>query len=94
MSSIKILIADDDASIRLVLSQAFSRLGYQVRATGNATYVFNTCKPTCVAGTDKTKAVTFVLKDAQLVNGRELFSKIVLKYGTHTRHYSLPTSTI
>jgi two-component system nitrogen regulation response regulator GlnG len=31
-----ILIADDDASIRLVLSQAFSRLGYQVRATGNA----------------------------------------------------------
>jgi len=32
-----ILIADDDASIRLVLSQAFGRLGYQVRATGNAT---------------------------------------------------------
>jgi two-component system nitrogen regulation response regulator GlnG len=33
----KILVADDDSSIRLVLSQAFSRLGYQVRATGNAT---------------------------------------------------------
>ncbi|HUZ14149.1 MAG TPA: sigma 54-interacting transcriptional regulator [Caulobacteraceae bacterium] len=33
----KILIADDDASIRLVLSQAFMRLGYQVRATSNAT---------------------------------------------------------
>jgi two-component system nitrogen regulation response regulator GlnG len=33
----KILVADDDASIRLVLSQAFNRLGYQVRATGNAT---------------------------------------------------------
>jgi two-component system nitrogen regulation response regulator GlnG len=32
----KILLADDDASIRLVLSQAFSRLGYDVRATGNA----------------------------------------------------------
>lgn len=32
----KLLIADDDASIRLVLSQAFSRLGYQVRATSNA----------------------------------------------------------
>src|ERR1700676_5033375 len=30
-----ILIADDDASIRLVLCQAFSRLGYQVRATSN-----------------------------------------------------------
>src|ERR1700759_4002984 len=33
----KILIADDDASIRLVLSQAFRRLGSRVRATGNAT---------------------------------------------------------
>ena len=33
----KILIADDDGSIRLVLSQAFTRMGYQVRATGNAT---------------------------------------------------------
>ena len=32
-----ILIADDDSSVRLVLSQAFTRLGYQVRATGNAT---------------------------------------------------------
>jgi two-component system nitrogen regulation response regulator GlnG len=35
-TSHKILIADDDASIRLVLSQAFSRLDYEVRATGNA----------------------------------------------------------
>ena len=34
--SAKVLIADDDASIRLVLSQAFSRAGYEVRATGNA----------------------------------------------------------
>lgn len=32
----KLLIADDDSSIRLVLSQAFTRLGYEVRATGNA----------------------------------------------------------
>jgi two-component system nitrogen regulation response regulator GlnG len=36
-ASKKILIADDDSSIRLVLSQAFTRLGYQVRATGNVT---------------------------------------------------------
>ncbi|WP_419317117.1 sigma 54-interacting transcriptional regulator [Caulobacter sp. ErkDOM-E] len=36
-ASKKILIADDDSSVRLVLSQAFTRLGYQVRATGNAT---------------------------------------------------------
>jgi len=31
----KILIADDDSSIRLVLSQAFMRMGHQVRATGS-----------------------------------------------------------
>ncbi|MDB5447739.1 MAG: glnG [Phenylobacterium sp.] len=32
----KILIADDDSAIRMVLSQALTRLGYAVRATGNA----------------------------------------------------------
>ena len=32
----KILIADDDASIRLVVSQALTRAGYQVRAPGAA----------------------------------------------------------
>ena len=31
----KVLIADDDTSIRLVLSKAFSRAGFQVRATGS-----------------------------------------------------------
>jgi two-component system nitrogen regulation response regulator GlnG len=42
-ASKKILIADDDSSIRLVLSQAFTRLGYQVRATGNATTLLKWC---------------------------------------------------
>jgi two-component system nitrogen regulation response regulator GlnG len=32
----KVLIADDDASIRLVLSQAFTRAGFEVRATAAA----------------------------------------------------------
>ena len=31
------LVADDDRSIRTVLTQALGRSGYQVRATGNAT---------------------------------------------------------
>jgi two-component system nitrogen regulation response regulator GlnG len=31
-----ILVADDDAAIRTVLSQALSRVGYEVRSTGNA----------------------------------------------------------
>ena len=40
MSGRTVLIADDDASIRLVLSQALSREGFQVRATGNAATLY------------------------------------------------------
>jgi two-component system, NtrC family, nitrogen regulation response regulator GlnG len=36
MATGNILIADDDGAIRTVLSQALSRAGYDVRATGNA----------------------------------------------------------
>ena len=36
MSDATILIADDDRAIRTVLTQALGRVGYQVRATGNA----------------------------------------------------------
>ena len=36
MTDSAILVADDDRSIRRVLSQALGRLGYEVRATSNA----------------------------------------------------------
>jgi two-component system, NtrC family, nitrogen regulation response regulator GlnG len=36
MNTGSILVADDDAAIRTVLSQALSRAGYEVRSTGNA----------------------------------------------------------
>ena len=36
MATGNILVADDDAAIRTVLSQALSRAGYEVRVTGNA----------------------------------------------------------
>ena len=36
MPSGNILVADDDAAIRTVLSQALSRAGYEVRSCGNA----------------------------------------------------------
>ncbi len=36
MTEATILIADDDRAIRTVLTQALGRVGYQVRATGNA----------------------------------------------------------
>src|SRR5246500_2041662 len=35
-----ILVADDDAAIRTILSQALSRAGYEVRSTGNAATVW------------------------------------------------------
>lgn len=36
MSTAKILVADDDRSIRTVLTQALTRLGHEVRSAGNA----------------------------------------------------------
>jgi two-component system nitrogen regulation response regulator GlnG len=36
MNTGSILVADDDAAIRTVLSQALSRAGYEVRSTSNA----------------------------------------------------------
>ena len=36
MSKARVLIADDDKAIRTVLSQALNRAGYEVRATGTA----------------------------------------------------------
>ncbi len=36
MKNVTILLADDDRAIRLVVEQALSRQGYQVRSTGNA----------------------------------------------------------
>jgi len=41
MPSGTILVADDDASIRTVLNQALARIGYDVRATGNASTLWN-----------------------------------------------------
>ena len=41
MASGNILVADDDTAIRTVLSQALARAGYDVRATGTATTLFN-----------------------------------------------------
>ena len=41
MSNQEILIADDDASIRTVLSHALGRAGYSVRTTGNAAALWN-----------------------------------------------------
>ena len=36
MTTPTILVADDDAGIRTVISQALNRAGYEVHTTGNA----------------------------------------------------------
>ncbi|MHB1111551.1 MAG: response regulator, partial [Devosia sp.] len=36
-----VLLADDDAAIRMVLNQALTRAGYEVRPTGNLSTVWN-----------------------------------------------------
>ena len=36
-----ILLADDDAAIRMVLNQALTRAGYEVRPTGNMSTMWN-----------------------------------------------------
>lgn len=41
MPSGTILLADDDPGIRTVLNQALGRIGYDVRATGNASTLYN-----------------------------------------------------
>lgn len=41
MSGQTILLADDDAAIRMVLNQALSRAGYEVRPTGNLSTMWN-----------------------------------------------------
>ncbi|HTJ59263.1 MAG TPA: nitrogen regulation protein NR(I) [Devosiaceae bacterium] len=41
MSGHTILVADDDAAIRMVLNQALTRAGYEVRPTGNMSTMWN-----------------------------------------------------
>ena len=40
MTSGTILVADDDRAIRMVLTQALSRLGHEVRSTGTASTLY------------------------------------------------------
>ena len=41
MTTQTVLLADDDAAIRMVLNQALTRAGYEVRPTGNASTMWN-----------------------------------------------------
>ena len=69
MSSNTILIADDDAAIRTVLTQALGRVGYEVKAAGNAATLWR-----WVNDGDGDLVVTDVIMPDE--NGLDLISRI------------------
>ncbi|MSP67988.1 MAG: nitrogen regulation protein NR(I) [Alphaproteobacteria bacterium] len=69
MSGAVILIADDDRSIRTVLSQALGRLGYDVRATANAATLWG-----WIAAGDGDLVITDVVMPDE--NGLDLLPRI------------------
>ena len=68
-SSASILVADDDSAIRTVLTQALSRLGHQVKATGTAAGLWNWVK----SGEGDLVITDVVMPDE---NGLDLLPKI------------------
>lgn len=69
MNGATILIADDDRAIRTVLTQALTRLGYDVRTTGNATTLWR-----WVADGDGDLVITDVVMPDE--NGLDLVPRI------------------
>jgi hypothetical protein len=63
-------------------------------AQGRGTYVYNTCQPSCAAGTFKHHPVTFSLGRARTVGGKRLFTRMFVSYAGLTETFALPTSTI
>jgi hypothetical protein len=66
-------------------------------AHAKGTLHFNTCTPTCVAGTEKTKPVVFMAMDRRLVKGKWLYTELKARkatWGTGSAYYSLPTSPL
>jgi len=69
MSSNTILVADDDAAIRTVLVQALGRVGYEVKAAGNAATLWR-----WVSDGDGDLVITDVVMPDE--NGLDLVSRI------------------
>jgi hypothetical protein len=64
------------------------------RAAGSGTYFFNTCKPSCAAGTVKRYKVSFTLRRTRTVHGQRLFTRLTTDHHGKTRTFDLPTKTI
>jgi hypothetical protein len=61
-------------------------------AAGHGRYVYNTCTPSCVAGTIKHHPVTFRLSRVRRVKGARLFTRITVFYAGLSETFTLPTA--
>lgn len=63
-------------------------------ADGSGNYVYNTCLPSCAAGTFKHHPVSFTLYRPRTVSGKKLFTRMSVSYAGLTEIFQLPTSGI
>ena len=66
-------------------------------AQAKGTLHWNTCTPTCVAGTDKSKVITFTATSRRKVKGTWLYTELKdhkNTWNTGSALYSLPTSPL
>jgi hypothetical protein len=63
-------------------------------ASGTGSYFYNTCTPSCAAGTLKHHPVTFSLYRPKTVSGQRLFTRMDVSYAGLTETFDLPTSGI
>lgn len=64
------------------------------RASGSGVFVYNTCEPTCVAGTIKHYRMTFSLHRPRSVHGARLFTRLTVHHGSKTESFHLMSRTI
>lgn len=62
-------------------------------AEGRGTYVYNTCTPSCAAGTFKHHPVSFMLYRPKTVGGKKLFTRMSVSYAGLSEVFQLPTSS-
>ena len=66
-------------------------------AHAKGTFHWNTCTPTCVAGTHKSKAITFIATNRRKVKGAWLYTELTATkstWNTGSAIYTLPTSPL
>ncbi|HEX3824419.1 MAG TPA: hypothetical protein VHV79_08140 [Mycobacteriales bacterium] len=89
-SSYILTCADANTQIRHATYSSWS----PKHAEGIGSYVYNTCLPSCAAGTFKHHPVSFTLYRARTVSGKKLFTRMSVSYAGLTEVFQLPTSGV